>query len=119
MWYRRWYDKTTGFTSKHYHALLHAVSSNQDVDRFWSYYTKQQVEFLDWQLGVTFYSIQAFMMAVVFGYVLIWNEGYLQSEQAIGAVVTHVAGDALAVSTGKEATRYFSTEELTYPGMEN
>jgi len=119
VWYRRWYDNTAGFTRRHYDAVLHSVSSKEDVDRLFSYYTKQQVAFLDWQLGATFWAIQVFMMVVVFGYVLIWKEGYLQAEQAKGAVVTHVAGDAVAISTGKSATRYFSTEELTYPGLEN
>jgi len=90
-----------------------------DPDRVLSYYTRQLVVFNDWKLGATFWSIQISMAILVIGYVLIYAEGYLDVEEAKGGVVTHVAGDAVSVSTGKPATRYFSTEELTYPGMEN
>jgi len=94
-------------------------SATGDVDRLLSYFTRQQVLFLDWQLGAMFWSIQVSMAIIIIGYVLIYNEGYVRFEQAKGAVVTHVAGDAVSTSTGKPATRYFSTEEVTYPGLEN
>jgi len=99
--------------------LLGAIDSQEDSDRLLSYYTRQQVLFIDKNLGATFYFIQVCILSFVIGYILIFKQGYLQWEQALGAVVTHVSGDAVAVSTGAAATRYFSIEELTYPGLEN
>lgn len=48
-----------------------------------------------------------------------YQHEYLAVEQAKGAVATHVVGDVVSVSRGKPGTRYFSAEELTYPGLEN
>lgn len=98
---------------------MERVESREDADRALSYYTRQQVVFNDWRLGAAFWTIQVSMAILVIGYVLIWKEGYLDVELAKGAVVTHVAGDAVSVSIGKPGTRYFSPEELTYPGLEN
>jgi len=96
-----------------------ALDSREDSDRLLSYYTKQQVMFLDRKLGITFYTITFLIAAYIIGYMFIYQKGYLEYEQAKGAVVTHVFGDALAISSGKKATRYFSAEEITYPGLEN
>lgn len=101
------------------HAIANKVARREDVDRTLSYYTRQQVVFFDWRLGCIFWAIQASMALLVIGYSLVYKEGYLDRELAQGAVVTHVTGDAVSTSTGKPATRYFSTEELTYPGLEN
>jgi len=98
---------------------MSAVDSREDTDKLLSYYTKQQVMFLDRKLGMTFYVIQLSIVAYIVGYMFIYKKGYLEIEQAKGAVVTHVYGDAMATSSGKSAVRYFSTEELTYPGLEN
>lgn len=99
--------------------VLSAVSVQGDPDRVFSYYTRQQVQFLDAKLGVTFAFIQFGIAAFIVGYVFIYKQGYLSFEQAKGATVAHVSGDALASSSGKDADRYFSTEELTFPGLEN
>lgn len=106
--------------SKGLHGMLLQLSAKPgDCDRIFSYFTRQQVLFLDWRLGLVYWTIQVSMAILVVGYVLIYKQGYLAYEQAQGAVVTHVAGDAVAVSTGRPGTRYFSTEELTHPGLEN
>lgn len=99
--------------------VLQTVDSREDADRLLSYYTRQEVLFLDAKLGVTFRLIQLSLVAFIVGYMFIWKEGYLQVEQAKGGVVTHVSGDAVAVSSGKPTTRYFGIEEITYPGLEN
>lgn len=99
--------------------LIGLSNRNTDLDRLCSYYTRQQVLFLDWKLGLTYWSIQIGMAIVVVGYVLLYCEGYVAFEQAKGSVVTHVAGDALSISQSKPGTRYFSAEDLTYPGLEN
>jgi len=106
--FRGWYDD-----------FMEALDSREDTDRVLSYYTKQQVMFLDFKLGLTFYFLSLLIAAYIVGYMFIYQKGYLEYEQAKGAVATHVSGDALGISTGKKATRYFSTEELTYPGLEN
>jgi len=102
-----------------YNHMMEAVDSREDTDRLLSYYTKQQVMFLDRKLGIMFYIIQLTIAAWIVGYMFIYKKGYLELEQAKGGLVTHVYGDALATSSGKVASRYFSTEELTYPGLEN
>jgi len=99
--------------------LLSKVDSQEDADKLLSYYTRQQVLFVDAKLGVTFYFLQVCIFAFIVGYILIYKQGYAQWEQALGACVTHVSGDAVAISTGSAATRYFSVEDLTYPGLEN
>jgi hypothetical protein len=112
-------ERAKDFAHAKFERFLREVRFQEDVDRVFSYYTKQQVHFMDWKLGLTFWIIQVFMAVVVVGYVLIYNEGYLEYEQAKGATINHVAGDAVAQSLGKTGSRYFSTEELTYPGLEN
>jgi len=99
--------------------LLAAVDSQEDADKLLSYYTRQQVLFVDAKLGATFYFLQFSILCFIVGYILIYKQGYVQWEQALGGCVTHVSGDAVAISTGTAATRYFSVEELTYPGLEN
>jgi hypothetical protein len=106
--FKAWYDD-----------LMTTLDSREDTDKLFSYYTKQQVSFLDRKLGITFYALQALIGLYIVGYMFIHEKGYLQYEPAIGATATHVFGDAVAVSSGKPGTRYFSTEELTYPGLEN
>jgi len=118
-WHTRLYNFVTTATRKNYESTLNWIASKEDPDRIFSYYTKQQVVFLDWKLGATFWSIQVTMAVVIIGYCLFYSEGYLAFEQAKGAVITHVAGDAVATSIGKPGTRFFSTEELTFPGLEN
>lgn len=113
------WDRAWNTVNEKWHVFLAGVAYKEDADRKLSYFTRQQVVFHDWRLGVVFWSIQVSMAILVFGYALLYKEGYLDTEGAKGAVVTHVTGDALSVSTGKPGTRYFSTEELTYPGLEN
>lgn len=96
-----------------------ALDAREDSDRLLSYYTKQQVMFLDRKLGITFYGLCILIATYIGGYMFIYQKGYLEYEQAKGAVATHVYGDAISVSSGKRASRYFSTEEITYPGLEN
>lgn len=92
---------------------------NQDVDKLFSYNTRQEVNIQDKRLGCTSMCLQFTMiMYIVFG-IFYYGLGYLEFEQARGAIATHVRGDAVGVSTGKPATRYFSAEEITYPGLEN
>lgn len=112
---RNYYTPLYGWFEKH----LQSLSARKDPDRLLSYYTRQQLVIRNWKLGATYWVIHASLAAFLVGYVLIYHEGYVKYENAKGAVVTHVSGDALATSTGKTATRYFSTEELTYPGLEN
>lgn len=95
------------------------MDAREDSDRLLSYYTKQQVMFLDRKLGATFYFVQLLIAAYIVGYMFIYKKGYLELEQAKGAVTTHVYGDAASVSSGKKGTRYFSSEDITYPGLEN
>lgn len=102
-----------------FHHVMASFDSREDTDRLLSYYTKQQVNFLDRKLGLTYYTCCVCIVAYIVGYMFIYKKGYLQYEYAKGAVATHVYGDALAVSSGKLATRYFSSEDITYPGLEN
>lgn len=95
------------------------VDSREDTDRLLSYYTRQQVQFLDRKLGMTFYLCMLCIMAYIVGYMFIYQKGYLEIEQAKGGVATHILGDAFAVSSGKPGSRYFSSEDITYPGLEN
>lgn len=89
----------------------------QDVDRLLSYNTKQQVNILDRYLGLTQYLLTFGIMCYIVGYVFIIDEGYLEYEQSKGVTATHVRGDAVASTL--HSTRYFSADEITYPGLEN
>jgi len=102
-----------------YQSFMESIDSREDTDRLFSYYTKQQVMFLDRYLGMTFYLLNFLIVLYIVGYMFIYQKGYLEFEQAKGAVATHVYGDAVAVSSGKVATRYFSAEDITYPNLEN
>lgn len=102
-----------GFASE-----ISAVLS-QDYDRFFSYHTKQQVNVLDRTLGFTNVVIQLLIASYVVGYVFIADRGYLEPEAAQGVMVNHMSGDAVGVSSGKKSgDRYFSADEITYPGLE-
>jgi len=111
--------KTFSSISGSFDKFLQNVDSQEDADRLLSYYTRQQVLFLDAKLGAAFYLIQIAIAVYIVGYIFIYKQGYLELEQAKGAAVTHVFGDAVAVSSGHPGTRYFGIEELTYPGLEN
>lgn len=90
-----------------------------DVDSLLSYYTRQEVNIKDWHLGCTKYFCQVLILTYIVVGIFIYGQGYLTFEQARGAMATHVRGDAVAVSIGKPGTRYFSAEDITYPGLEN
>lgn len=90
-----------------------------DPDRQMAFDTKQQVNILDRWLGITFNCSTAGILLYIIIYVFYVERGYLEFEQARGAVVTHVNGDTIAVSTRKPATRFFTAEDLIYPGLEN
>lgn len=106
---------------KYFKSMMNEIvgSGNEDYDKMFSYYTKRQVNILDRWLGITNYFVMLLIAAYVVGFVFILDRGYLESEPAFGPLVTHVSGDAVAFSQGKKAgSRYFSGDELTYPGLE-
>lgn len=90
-----------------------------DPDKVFSYNTKQQVNIQDRWLGFANTFLQLATLGYIVVGVFIVGEGYLEIEEARGTVATHVRGDAYAFSSDKPGARYFSPEELTYPGLEN
>lgn len=115
----RLWKKVSGACRTGYDHAMGLLDSSEDPDRLLSYYTRQQVKFLDRKLGITFNMTLLCIASWIVGYMFIYSKGYLELEQAKGGVVTHVNGDVLSVSSGKPASRYFSSEEITYPGLEN
>lgn len=98
---------------------MELLFGSQDPDKLFSYSTRQQVNVQNSVLGATKIVLQASILAyIVFG-IFIHAQGYLEFEYAAGGIATHVRGDALVVSSGKPGQRYFSAEDMTYPGMEN
>lgn len=95
------------------------IDGGVDPDKGFAYDTKQQVDIKDRYLGITFYTINMLVMGYICIGIIYWSRGYLEFEFARGAIATHVRGDAYAVSSGKPGGRYFSAEDLTYPGLEN
>lgn len=96
------------------------IAQREDMDRSLSYYTKQQVNIVDKRLGILYYLLIISIVLYIVIYMFIIEKGYLELEQAKGSVATHVSGDAVSVSSGKPLPpRYFSAEELTFPGLEN
>lgn len=91
----------------------------EDLDKSFSYYTKQQVNIQDRWLGLTNLALQiTIILYIVIG--IFWlDEGYLQFETARGSAAVEVRGDAASTSSRKPGVRYFSAEEITYPGLEN
>lgn len=116
---RKLWKDVTGWIKTGYDSTMSFLDSSEDPDRLLSYCTRQQVMFLDRKLGCTFNSTLVLIVLYIVGYMLIYNKQYLELEQAKGGIVTHVHGDVLSVSSGKPATRYFSADEITYPGLEN
>lgn len=92
---------------------------NEDVDKLFSYHTRQEVNIQDHRLGCTSMCLQLAMVTYIVLGIFYFGLGYLDFEQARGAVATHVRGDAVATSSVQQHTRYFSAEEITYPGLEN
>lgn len=91
-----------------------------DVDRLFSYRTKQLVRIPNGTMGFLSNFITVLIIVAIVGYIFIIDKGYLEYEQARGMTVTHVHGDSLAASTGGDTkTRYFSPDEITHPGPEN
>lgn len=98
---------------------MELFEAGEDPDKLCSYSTKQQVEIRDKWLGIIQCTMQTAMVTyIVFG-IFIYNQGYLDYEPSQGAISTHVHGNFVAVSSGKPKTRYFTAEEITYPGLEN
>eukprot|EP00747_Dinoflagellata_sp_TGD_P165823 gnl/TRDRNA2_/TRDRNA2_187713_c0_seq1.p1 gnl/TRDRNA2_/TRDRNA2_187713_c0~~gnl/TRDRNA2_/TRDRNA2_187713_c0_seq1.p1 ORF type:complete len:386 (+),score=90.36 gnl/TRDRNA2_/TRDRNA2_187713_c0_seq1:87-1244(+) len=98
---------------------MDCLNVREDTDSLLSFYTKQQVNILDRYLGITNIVLQLLIVFYVVGYVFINQKGYLEYEMAKGATAVHVRGDCASVSSGKPGSRYFSAEEITYPGLEN
>mmetsp|Transcript_48636 Transcript_48636/g.122704 ORF Transcript_48636/g.122704 Transcript_48636/m.122704 type:complete len:403 (-) Transcript_48636:34-1242(-) len=96
-----------------------AFSGTEDLDKSFAYDTKQLVNIKDRYLGFTVYALQTAIISYIVLGVFLYGEGYLENDQTKGLIATHVQGDTVAVSSGKAGTRYFSAEELTYPGLEN
>mmetsp|Transcript_69388 Transcript_69388/g.166372 ORF Transcript_69388/g.166372 Transcript_69388/m.166372 type:complete len:404 (+) Transcript_69388:137-1348(+) len=90
-----------------------------DTDRLFSYHTRELVEVKDRWLGITNNMLTLLIICYILFYVFLYDEGYLELEPAQGATVIQVSGDAAALSSGVSGVRYFSAEEITYPGMEN
>lgn len=95
------------------------IMSKSDPDVMLSFSTKKQVNILERFLGFTFHTLNISIISYIAIYVFYYCEGYFRFEQARGSIATHVWGDTVAVSTGKPASRFFSAEDLTFPGLEN
>jgi len=106
-------------TVKMMESIISIMEGNMDLDKVLSYNTKQQVNILDRTLGITANILTLAVVGYIIVGIFVVNEGYLEFESSKGAIATHVRGDAFAVSSGREAERYFSAEELTLPGLEN
>lgn len=98
---------------------LDFLMAQTDPDRQMAFDTKQQVNILDRWLGMTFNCSTVGIVSYILIYVFYIERGYLEYEQARGAVVTHVNGDTISVSSQKPGTRFFTAEDLIYPGLEN
>mmetsp|Transcript_9879 Transcript_9879/g.21712 ORF Transcript_9879/g.21712 Transcript_9879/m.21712 type:complete len:386 (-) Transcript_9879:75-1232(-) len=91
----------------------------QDADRILAYHTKQEVNIKDRALGLTNIFLQLLIVSYIVGYVFVVKRGYLEYEQARGAVATHVSGDIVSIFGGSDVHRYFGPSELSYPPLEN
>lgn len=91
----------------------------EDADRLLSYNTQQQVNILDRYLGITQHIINLLVITYIVGFDLWYCKGYYEYETSRGIVATHVNGDAFVKSSGKSGERFFSSEEISYPGLEN
>lgn len=90
----------------------------QDSDTLFSYSTQQVVKIRDSRLGLTYYVLNALILAYIIGYVFIYCEAWYAEEQAKGFTVTQVSGSAVSRSTVGNV-HYFDEVEITYPGLEN
>lgn len=91
----------------------------QDVDRLFSYSTKQQVLVKDRLLGIVSYGIMLAMLAYIIVFVFISERQYLETEPAKGASLVSFSGEDLAESAIGSHSRFFSAEEITHLGLEN
>lgn len=92
----------------------------QDTDHLLAYNTKQQVLIKDRMLGFTEKFVQACVAFYVIFFVFVVNEGYLEYENARGNLLTSASGSMVAQSnSGTMKTMFFSSEDITYPGLEN
>lgn len=98
--------------------MLHFLK--EDVDKMFSYHSRQQVKISNPKLGMTSQLLSLLIIIYFVFYVFLIDKGYLEYEAAKGVTVTHVRGDAVATSSkGKKGNRYFSADQITYPGLEN
>lgn len=95
------------------------LCGNVDQDKVFSYDTRQVVRIKDRYLGCTLNVLYFGIMLYIALGVFWWGEGYLSYDQARGGIATHVKGDTVATGTGPGGVRYYSAEDITYPGLEN
>lgn len=105
--------------SRKYYDAMDWIAQSEDNDKAFSYYTKQQVNIIDKRLGILYYFLIATIVLYIVIYMFIIEEGYLELEQAKGSIATHISGEVFAISSGKPKRRYFSSEEIAFPGLEN
>lgn len=90
-----------------------------DLDKSFAYDTKQCVNIQDRALGFT----QSVLTLLIVTYIVLgvfwYGQGYLEVDQTRGLIASHVRGDTVSESLGKPGARYFSAEEISYPGLEN
>lgn len=96
------------------------TGGSRDPDKIFSYDTRQVVKIRDRSLGITLYFLYFIMCNVILFGVFLFGEGYVSYDYAMGGVATFVKGDTVAKSaSGTRGFRYYSAEDITYPGLEN
>lgn len=91
---------------------------NKDSDTLLAYQTKQQVAVRDRWLGFLEKFLQLSVVAYIVIVVFIFGQGHLEFENSRGSTVLHVAGSAVATSTGNMKKQFFATEDI-FETLEN
>lgn len=95
------------------------IGGQTDPDQLFAYKTRKVVFYRERALGIAYNVIYVLIVCYIVFFMLLYNQGYYVYEQAKGATATHTRGDVLSTSNGKPGIRYFSAEEISYPGLEN
>jgi hypothetical protein len=90
-----------------------------DVDRLFSYNTKQQVLVTDRLLGILNSTIMFGILVYIVAFVFMSERQYLETEPAKGVTLVQFSGEDLAKSAVGSHSRFFSAEEITTLGPEN
>eukprot|EP00818_Percolomonas_sp_WS_P005661 CAMPEP_0117439156 /NCGR_PEP_ID=MMETSP0759-20121206/2422_1 /TAXON_ID=63605 /ORGANISM="Percolomonas cosmopolitus, Strain WS" /LENGTH=407 /DNA_ID=CAMNT_0005230867 /DNA_START=80 /DNA_END=1304 /DNA_ORIENTATION=+ len=94
------------------------MSIKSTLNSAFSYSTVKIVTIRDARLGIIHRLIQLAIFTYIVGFVIIWQQQYLETESSMGTVLWKVKGTSTGTLAHNNATTFASSEELINPPSE-